>query len=50
MTNTDRSAYTRTHNTRPDVNDPNTVDRLTRDAIAILLSMSEPNRRRRRRR
>lgn len=34
---------------RPDVNDPNTVDRLTRDAIRILTSRSQPNKRRRRR-
>lgn len=38
----------RQHETRPDVNDPKTVDRLTRAAIRILTQQAEPNRRRKR--
>lgn len=50
MTNQGHAAYNRSYEARPDVNDPNTVDRLTRDAIRILLDQSESNRRHKRRR
>jgi hypothetical protein len=48
MENYSQASKDRQRDSRPDVNDPNVVDSLTRAAIRILTAQAEPDKRRKR--